>query len=84
MDTWPVQDAKARFSEMLNKCLREGPQPITRRGIKAAVLVSAEDWESLSAQRLPDFKTWLRLDTGRGELPLPPRGRARRRPPPVL
>ena len=84
MDSWPVQDAKARFSELLEKCLREGPQQITRRGVKAAVLVSAEDWDSLAAQRQPDFKSWLAADTGRGDLPLPRRGVARRRPPPVL
>lgn len=84
MNEWPVQDAKARFSEMLDRCLREGPQPITRRGIKAAVLVSAKDWDSVAAQRQPDFKSWLIADTGRGELPLPRRGAARRRPPPVL
>lgn len=84
MDIWPVQDAKARFSEMLDKCLREGPQPITRRGVKAAVLVSAEDWDSLAAQRRPDFKSWLTADTGRGGLRLPRRGAARRRRPPLL
>ena len=35
--SWPVQDAKARFSEMLDICLSEGPQLITRRGADAAV-----------------------------------------------
>ncbi|HEY7245681.1 MAG TPA: type II toxin-antitoxin system Phd/YefM family antitoxin [Xanthobacteraceae bacterium] len=39
MKSWPVQDAKARFSELLETCLREGPQLVTRRGEKAAVLV---------------------------------------------
>lgn len=38
MQTWPVQDAKARFSEFLDTCLNEGPQMVTRRGIEAAVL----------------------------------------------
>jgi len=79
MDAWPVQDAEARFSEMLDKCLREGPQSITRLGVKAAVLVSAEDWDSLAAQRQPDFKSWLTADLGRGDLSLPRRGGAVRR-----
>ena len=39
MHTWPVQDAKARFSELLDACLVEGPQMVTRRGAEAAVLV---------------------------------------------
>ncbi len=38
MKSWPVQDAKARFSEMLATCLKEGPQVVTKRGADAAVL----------------------------------------------
>ena len=47
MRTWPVQDAKARFSEMLETCLREGPQVVTKRGADAAVLVPVTDWQRL-------------------------------------
>jgi hypothetical protein len=32
MKRWAVQDAKARFSEMLDACLAEGPQMVTRGG----------------------------------------------------
>ncbi|MDO8275958.1 MAG: type II toxin-antitoxin system prevent-host-death family antitoxin, partial [Serpentinimonas sp.] len=39
MQTWPIQDAKARFSEFLETCLTEGPQMVTKRGTQAAVLV---------------------------------------------
>ena len=39
MQTWPVQDAKARFSEMLDTSLAEGPQVVTRHGKATAVLV---------------------------------------------
>ena len=39
MKAWPVHDAKARFSELLDACLREGPQLVTRQGEQAAVLV---------------------------------------------
>ena len=41
MKSWPVQDAKARFSELLDTCLRDGPQVVTKRGVEAAVLVPA-------------------------------------------
>ena len=47
MKSWPVQDAKARFSELLETCLREGPQLVTRRGEKAAVLVPVTYWQQL-------------------------------------
>ena len=42
MQTWPVQDAKERFSEFLDACLLEGPQMVTRHGTEAAVLVLHE------------------------------------------
>jgi len=32
MQAWPVQDAKAKFSEFLDACLAEGPQMVTKRG----------------------------------------------------
>jgi antitoxin Phd len=44
MKSWPVQDAKARFSELLDTCLKEGPQMVTKRGADAAVLASVSDW----------------------------------------
>jgi antitoxin Phd len=45
MSTWPVQDAKARFSELLDACLSEGPQVVTRRGTETAVLVTIAEAE---------------------------------------
>jgi antitoxin Phd len=79
--TWPVQDAKARFSELLDTCLKEGPQLVTRRGEQAAVLVPVEDWERLNRTRRPTLKEWLLTDDARGELNIPPRQRWRRRAP---
>jgi antitoxin Phd len=82
MKSWPVQDAKARFSELLETCLREGPQLVTKRGAKAAVLVPAEEWENLSRAKQPvTLKDWLLTDFARGELNIPPRGKRRRRTP---
>jgi prevent-host-death family protein len=37
---WQVQDAKARFSELLDETLEKGPQVVTKRGVETAVLVS--------------------------------------------
>ena len=44
-DVWTVATAKARLSEVIDRAASEGPQTITRRGRKAAVVVSAEEWE---------------------------------------
>lgn len=84
MKSWPVQDAKARFSEMLDTCLKEGPQIVTKRGSEAAVLVPAEEWRRLQASARPTLKELLLADTPRADLVLPQRGGLRRRPAPDL
>lgn len=43
--TWTVAEAKAKFSEVIDRALSEGPQTITRKGRTAAVLVGAEEWQ---------------------------------------
>lgn len=80
MKSWPVQDAKARFSELLNRCLNEGPQIVTKRGVDAAVLVPVEDWRRLQQASRPTLKDLLLADQPRGDLNVPARGKARRRP----
>lgn len=42
---WTVAEAKARFSEMVERAREGGPQVITRNGHPAVVVVSAEEWE---------------------------------------
>ncbi len=84
MSTWPVQDAKARFSEFVDACLADGPQVVTRRGVKAAVLVSIQEWQRLQHGSRPTLKELLLSDEGRGDLLVPPRGAARRRAIPRL
>lgn len=79
MHTWPVQDAKARFSEFLDACLAEGPQMVTRRGAEAAVLVPVQEWRRLQSAARPSLKQLLLSDTARAELNVPPRGKAKRR-----
>jgi antitoxin Phd len=81
MKIWPVQDAKARFSEFLETCLREGPQVVTKRGTEAAVLVPIDDWRRLQQSARPTLKELLLTEEARGEIPLPARGRLQRRTP---
>lgn len=80
MHIWPVQDAKARFSELLDACISEGPQVVTRRGAETAVLVPIAEWKRLSEAARPSLKALLLSDFGRTDFELPPRGSARRRP----
>jgi antitoxin Phd len=79
MHTWPVQDAKARFSEFLDACLAEGPQMVTRRGSEAAVLVPVQEWRRLQSAARPSLKQLLLAEQTRTDLLVPTRGQARRR-----
>lgn len=45
MASWKVAEAKARFSELIDKALREGAQEITRHGKRAVVVVAADEWD---------------------------------------
>lgn len=79
MNTWPVQDAKSRFSELLEACVNEGPQLVTRRGADTAVLIHISEWQRLNNAARPSLKSLLLSDVGRVDLELPPRGVAKRR-----
>ncbi len=79
MHAWSVQDAKARFSELLDTCMLEGIQVITKRGTEAAVLVPVEEWRRLTAAARPSLKQLLLTDTARVDFELAPRGQAKRR-----
>lgn len=84
MNSWPMQDAKARFSELLEKCLTEGPQMVTRRGAEAAVLLPASEWRRLNASATPSLKQLLLSDEARTDTLTPPRAQARRRVAPTF
>jgi prevent-host-death family protein len=43
--SWTVAEAKAKFSEVIERAMSEGPQTITRKGRTAAVIVGAEEWQ---------------------------------------
>lgn len=81
---WAVQDAKARFSELLDASVAEGPQVVTRRGVETAVLVPVEEWRRMQASARPTLKELLLADSPRTEIPIPSRKQWRRRPPDEL
>jgi len=47
--TWKLEDAKARFSELVRRAHDEGPQAVTVRGRPAVVVLDAEAYERLAA-----------------------------------
>ena len=49
-DRWLLQDAKARFSELVRRARSDGPQHVTVHGYDAVVVVSAEEFRRLSGE----------------------------------
>lgn len=56
--SWQLQEAKQKFSELVQRALDEGPQSVTRRGEKVVVVVSAREFERLS-RPVADFREFL-------------------------
>jgi len=55
---WKLQDAKAKFSQIVEEALSSGPQFVTRRGKEAVVIVSVKEYEQLTSKK-PTFKEFL-------------------------
>jgi antitoxin Phd len=79
---WQLQEAKARFSELVDRAVAVGPQVVTRRGEATVVVVSVAEWDDLKARARPTIKDWLLAPHARTEELVPPRRKYRRRPPP--
>ena len=54
---WQLQEAKSKFSQLVDQALRDGPQTVTRRGVEAVVVTSIDDYRKRvhAATRLADF-----------------------------
>lgn len=83
-NVWQVQDAKARFSELLETSIGEGPQIITKRGVETAVLVPIDRWRRLERLARPDLKELLLSPEARTDALTPSRRELRQRPTPRL
>ena len=79
LPAWKLQDAKARFSEVVRRARDQGPQRVTYRGTDAVVVVAAGDFKRLLPAERPrqSLTAFLRagalgeIDTARS----PDRGR---------
>ena len=80
MNSWQLQEAKARFSEFLDAALKKGPQVVTRRGVEAAILVPIEEWRRMQSASRPGIKELL-LSGPRFNNIVGPRRKWKRRPP---
>lgn len=59
MRQWQLQEAKAKFSEVVKLANQEGPQEITMRGQPTAILISLEDFKKIKGKK-PSLVSLLR------------------------
>jgi prevent-host-death family protein len=63
--SWAIAEAKARFSELIDRVLHDGPQRITRKGREVAVVVATEEWDR-KAKRTGNLAEFLLASPLRG------------------
>jgi len=51
---WPLQDAKNKFSKVVDSALQGVPQVVTRRGVPVAVVVAADQYDLLTQKGQAD------------------------------
>jgi prevent-host-death family protein len=64
-NVWQLQEAKSRFSELVEKAISSGPQFVTRRGERTVVILSVkeyEKWKTPSENLLAFFQRAPRLE----------------------
>jgi len=61
MTEWPLQDAKNRFSALVNAALAGEPQHVTRRGEPAVVVLAVDEYERLLRMERADAPTFAEL-----------------------
>jgi antitoxin Phd len=84
MAKWQLQEAKSRFSELIDDTIEKGPQVVTRRGVDTAVVVSVDEWKKLKDEKGVTWKDVLLGEGPRFEIPLPKRGKGKSRKPLVF
>jgi prevent-host-death family protein len=66
---WQLQEAKQRFSELVARARRDGPQRVTKHGRDAVVVVAAEEYDRLAGEE-SDLLAFIRSAPDFGVLEL--------------
>ena len=67
--TWQLQEAKAKFSQLVQRAIDEGPQTVTRHGKEAVVVLSAAEYEKLRGKEPTLLEVIMSGPEGDLELP---------------
>lgn len=49
--TWQLQEAKSKFSQIVNLALADGPQFVTRHGEEVVVILSVKDYWAVAGSK---------------------------------
>jgi len=66
MTRWTLRTAKNRFSELVDRARKEGPQLVTRRGADAVVVLSIEDYRAMTKPAVSDLPEFFQKSPLRG------------------
>jgi prevent-host-death family protein len=80
MASWAVAEAKAKFSEVVEQALNEGPQEITRNGKQAVTVISTKELEKLRKPKQSLSQFLLNSPLRGSGLTIPKRGKWKARP----
>ena len=67
-NTWQLQDAKNKFSNLVNSAQKNGPQIVTKHGKEAVVVLAFEDYKKLSKPKTDLFKFFQKSPLAEVEL----------------
>lgn len=52
LKSWQLQEAKNKFSQVVDEALSSGPQTITRHGKEVAIVIAASEYKKLTASKI--------------------------------
>ena len=67
-NTWQLQDAKNKFSNLVNNAQKNGPQIVTKHGKEAVVVIAFEDYKKLSKPKTDLYKFFQKSPLAKVEL----------------
>lgn len=51
MSVWQLQEAKSKFSRLVEEAINEGPQFVTKRGVESVVVISSNEYNKLKKKK---------------------------------
>lgn len=73
---WQLQEAKSKFSKLVNSAIDDGPQIVTRHGEKVVVVLSFDEFQDMQEETPSLLSALLNSPLRGSEIPIPERDRS--------